>query len=87
VPEFKPRADLGMILNVGENARVWRVISGGSAESAGMMQGDILTFVDDHMVDSSNGLERILDLFSQGDTIKLKWKRGEKQMEAHVVLQ
>jgi hypothetical protein len=87
VPEFKPRADLGIILSPGENARVWKANAGGCAEMAGIMQSDILTFIDGHAIGSPGDLEQALDLFSRGDSVKLKWTRGGKQMEAQVVLQ
>jgi hypothetical protein len=86
-PDFMPRADLGLIVGPGGNARAWRVTAGGCAESAGIMQGDVLTFIGGHEIGSPKDLERILDLFSRGDSVKLKWTRGEKQMEAQVVMQ
>jgi hypothetical protein len=86
-PEFKPMADIGLILSTGKNARAWRVAAGGSAETAGIVQGDLLTFIDGHEVGSQKDLERILDLFSRGDSVKLRWNRGGKPMEAQVALQ
>ena len=87
VPEFKPRANLGLTPEPGKIARVWRVNESGSAEAAGIKQGDVLTYINNHMVGSPENLDRLLDLFSRGDNVKLKWERGKSLMESEVILQ
>ena len=87
VPSFQPRANLGMASEPGDKARVWSIRPGGSADSAGLARGDVLTFIDGHQVNSATDLVRTLDLFNRGDSVRLKWERGGRQMEAQVVLQ
>jgi hypothetical protein len=87
IPEFQYRPNLGMDSEPGRKVRVWRVHQGGSAEAAGLKQGDILTHINDKAVGSPKDLERVLDLFSRGDRVKLKWDRDRIRMETEAVLQ
>jgi len=87
IPEFQYRPSLGMNSEPGKKVRVWSVYQGGSAEAAGLKQGDILTHINDKAITSSKDLERVLDLFSRGDTVKLRWDRDRVRMEAETVLQ
>jgi len=88
VPEFQPRANLGIIPEPGgKTVRVWRVNEGGSAETAGLKQGDVLTHVNDKAVASPEELDRVLEMLSRGDRVKLQWKRDKTSMESEVVLQ
>ena len=87
VPEFQPRANLGITPEPGKTVRVWSVSEGGSAEAACLKQGDVLTYINNQAVGSPEDLDRVLDLFSRGDSVKLKWKRGKSSMESKVVLQ
>jgi len=87
IPEFQYRPNLGMNSEPGKKIRVWSVYQGGSAEAAGLKQGDILTHINDKAVGSPKDLDRVLDLFSRGDRVKLKWDRDRIRMEAEAVLQ
>jgi len=87
IPEFQYRPNLGMNTEPGKKVRVWSVYQGGSAETAGLKQGDILTHINDKAVGSTKNLESVLDLFSRGDKVKLRWERDRVRMESETVLQ
>ena len=91
-PVFQPRASLGLVLEgvvleTGKANRVWRVFEGGSAGTAGLRAGDVLTHIGGRTVNSPKDLDGILDLFSRGDSVKLRWERGRRSMEAEAVMQ
>lgn len=74
--------DYGAILSggskVGENA----VIAGGSADAAGLEEGDIIIEVDGVKVDQNNSLQKIIRRYNPGDKVVLKvWRGGEFLMK------
>lgn len=89
----KDRAALGIKVYTGNSyysekgVLVTEVVEGGSAWQAGIKQNDIITAVDDTVVDSYADLSKVLDSKSVGDIVKVTLNRNDKLVSVDVVLQ
>ena len=73
-------------LGANEGAYVAAVTDGGSAASAGIQVGDIITKVDDTDVASADGLILAVRSHSVGDTVTVTYVRGNETKTAQVTL-
>jgi putative serine protease PepD len=62
------------------------VISGGPAERAGIVEGDIITKIGDQDIDSEHPLDLVLSSFAPGQTIELEIIRGGRTTTVEVTL-
>lgn len=62
------------------------VISGGPADQAGLLEGDIVTKVDGTTIDQNNSLTSIIDKDQVGQTVNLTVVRGGKTISVKVTL-
>jgi len=89
----KDRAALGIKVYTGDSyyttagVIVTDVIEGGNAEKAGIQANDIITAVDDSVVNSYGDLSKILDTKQVGDVVKVTVNRNDKVMNFDVTLQ
>lgn len=60
------------------------VTDGRAAQKAGIIAGDVIIQLGDHKISSLENYMQALASFKKGDTAKVKFKRGEKIMEATV---
>jgi photosystem II stability/assembly factor-like uncharacterized protein len=67
-------------------ARVRRVAEGSPAESAGLKEKDIVLFLDDQMILTSDALARALREHKAGDKIELQYVREKQRMRAEIEL-
>jgi len=67
-------------------AEIEEVISGGSAEKAGIKNGDIITSIDGVKVKNFDELRTAIMKKKVGETAKLKVKRDDEELEIDVVL-
>jgi S1-C subfamily serine protease len=63
------------------------VISGGSADKAGLKVGDIITAINDQVVDTNHGLVNLVQKYSVGQKIKVTYWRDGKEQSVDVTLQ
>jgi M6 family metalloprotease-like protein len=63
-----------------------RVTDGGPAAKAGLKGGDVLLAIDDQPVTGQNRLTSVLSGFRPGESITVRYRRGDKESEAKVVL-
>ncbi len=84
----RPRATLGVATEEqgGDTLRVSAVVPGSGAEKAALAVGDILRAVDGKPVKSLADLRAVLRERKQGDTVKVRYRRGAEEREADVVL-
>lgn len=76
----------GLVVSKGENGEP-AVDPNGPAAKAGIAEGDVIIEIDGTKIDQKNTLSSILNVRRVGETIKVKLKRGEKEMTVTVVLQ
>ena len=69
-----------------QGASVGNVISGSTADKAGIAKGDVITKIDDHLITSSDGLVAIIRSYRPGDSVSLTWTSGGKEQSADLVL-
>jgi len=69
-----------------KNEKGEAVSKGGPADSAGLAEGDIITSVDNIVLDGSNTLDGILDKHLPGDVITLYYIRNDKKLQVQVTL-
>jgi len=67
-------------------ARVEKLESGSAAQKAGLEQGDVITALDDHRIDTSEALVAIVRAYRPGDTVKVTYLRGEQEKTAELKL-
>ncbi len=68
----------------GAGVRVDGVSAGRIAEKAGIKQGDIITKLGDHSINSMENYMQALAKFKKGDSTKLIYKRGDEELEAEI---
>lgn len=73
-------------LPVTAGAFVAEVVKGGPAEKAGIMQGDIITRVNDQEITSADAMILAVRSFDIGKTIKVTVKRGNEEKQFDVTL-
>lgn len=59
-------------------------IEGSSAKEAGLLVGDIITFINDSVITSSDEIKEIISGLKEGDTIKITVNRGEESLSFNV---
>ncbi len=77
---------LGIELERTDLAQVRQVYANSGAESAGLAVGDIVIGIDDVEVSNPSHLVRMVRKYRPGDTIKLKVRREESELELPVTL-
>lgn len=75
-----------MHLNNAKGLQVFKIEQDGSADKAGIKEGDILLSIDGHEVNSFSELKEILDQHVPGDVVSCKLIRNQKEYEAKVTL-
>lgn len=63
------------------------VVAGGGADKAGLEKGDIITKLDDKVIQSSSQLQTHVYLLHPGDKVKLTYERDGKERSTTVTLQ
>jgi serine protease Do len=58
----------------------------GPADQAGLKAGDVITLVDSTLIDSSDRLTVVVQSHKPGDTVKVRYYRGNKESDVNVVL-
>lgn len=82
-----PRAVLGIVVEEAPGGiRIGRIQEGGAAEVAGLRQGDVIVAIDGESTADLGALRGILFARDVGDRVKVKARRGEKEIEVEVVL-
>ncbi|HEC22008.1 MAG TPA: PDZ domain-containing protein [Chloroflexi bacterium] len=76
----------GSPVGVDDGALIVTVWEGGPADMAGLGPGDIIVTVDGIQVSRSNTLERVLDNFTAGETVRLGIIRGGERMTLRLTL-
>lgn len=73
------RAQLGVVTEKAENAALVKSVTKGSAaEKAGLKEGDLITMVNDILVESPDDLAKAVGKFKPEDKVVVKVKRGKK---------
>ncbi len=70
----------------GPGAKVGEITAGSSAEDAGLRSGDIITGVDDRVIDDATELVVAVRSYSPGDTIVVAYERGGSDRTVDLVL-
>lgn len=70
-----------------EGVMISEIIEGGSAEAAGLKQGDIIVSINDVKVSTYADLSKILDSKTIGEKINVKVLRDQKEMQFDLTLQ
>lgn len=83
---FPKRAYLGVVLENSATAEISQISPGMGAEKAGLRPGDIILSVDDATVKTREQLTNRLRNYRQGQTVKLRVKRGEEELDADIRL-
>lgn len=83
------RASLGTMPDfafTGPGVRVEKVMPGTPAESAGIAEGDILLAIDDEPLANLKGYSDVLKKHAPGDRVRLKLRRGERELDLNATL-
>lgn len=67
-------------------ARIQEIERGSAASDAGLEQGDVITGVDDHLIDDPDGLVAIVRSYRPGDSVSVTYLRGGKEQSADLTL-
>jgi serine protease Do len=78
--------DSGAYIRGGSN-NAPAVISGGSADKAGLKDGDVITKINDQTIDKSHSLAGIIQQYKVGDKIKVTYYRDGKEQATDITLQ
>ena len=70
----------------GDGVRVLGVKPGSAAASAGLLEGDVITRIEDDKVGSVDELQRTLRNSRGGDKLRLEYQRAGKSVTANVLL-
>ncbi|HNF68798.1 MAG TPA: PDZ domain-containing protein [Chitinophagales bacterium] len=82
------RAFLGVYTNkVTEGAQISDIVEGSAAESAGLMEGDIITHIDARSIESPANLMEVLALYYPGDEVTVTYIRAGKTDKVKLTLQ
>ncbi|MCA9379116.1 trypsin-like peptidase domain-containing protein [Candidatus Dojkabacteria bacterium] len=71
--------DYGAWIVIDPSATESSVIAGGPADEAGLKPGDIILEIDGKQVTTDNDLSTIIQTYQVGDTIQIKYQRGDQQ--------
>lgn len=72
--------------SINEGAVIGQVQKGSPADNAGLVQGDVITKLDDYKITNTSYLKYYLYKYKVGDTIKLTYIRSGKEHTANVKL-
>lgn len=67
-------------------ATISSVVTGGAAQEAGLVAGDVITSFDGHSVDSSSAITRILVPLHPGDKVQITWTDSTGQTHTGTVV-
>lgn len=84
-----PRATIGVVAgepNEKGGVDLARVTEGGAASKAGIKGGDVLLSVENQPVTGQNRLASVMSAFRPGETVLVRYRRGDKEDEVKVVL-
>jgi len=73
-------------LFVSQGVFVSELIEGGAAKDAGIKKGDVIVGINDQKVRSVNELQEKVGSRDPGDTVRVKVKRGKKELELNMKL-
>ncbi|WCL82646.1 trypsin-like peptidase domain-containing protein [Saprospira sp. CCB-QB6] len=73
-------------LFVSQGVFVSELIEGGAAKDAGIKKGDVIVGINDQKVRSVNELQEKVGSRNPGDTVRVKVKRGKKELELNMKL-
>jgi M6 family metalloprotease-like protein len=84
-----PRATIGVIAgepNEKGGVDLARVTTGGAAAKAGIKNGDVLLSIENQPVTGQNRLAAVMSAYRPGETVLVRYRRGEKEDEVKIVL-
>ncbi|XBB67629.1 trypsin-like peptidase domain-containing protein [Nocardioides sp. WV_118_6] len=67
-------------------ARIQSIENGSAAGKAGLKDGDIITAIDDHQIDTTEGLIATVRSYRPGDTVKVTYQRNGKEATTDLAL-
>ena len=79
-------ARYGMDLGV-KGIYVYQIVVGGPLYGSGIQRGDIITKIDDKPVDDYTQLQKTVESYQVGNTVKVTYMRGDSEQTAEVTLQ
>lgn len=81
------RALLGVYPETSENGvLVESLVSGGGAEDAGMLSGDVMTAINGEAISTNDDLRRELAKYQPGDVVAVDFLRGDQSISTNVTL-
>ncbi len=78
--------DYGALVIAGSDASELAVQKGSPAQTAGLVEGDIILEVEGKRIDKDNDLARVVSGYSPGDTLNLKVYHEDKEITLQVTL-
>jgi Peptidase family M28/PDZ domain/PA domain len=82
-----PRAVLGIVAEQAPGGvRIGQVQEGAAAAAAGLLEGDVIVAIDGEATPDLGALREVLFARDVGDKVKVKARRGEKEIEVEVAL-
>ena len=85
--ETPTHARLGIrISDAGTGARIEEVTAGSTAADAGIIEGDVITAIDDQRITGADSLVATIRSYRPGDSVTVTWQRGGEEQQAEVVL-
>jgi hypothetical protein len=85
----RPRPSLGTIPDMSDEpggVKLSGVRTGSAADSAGMRAGDVLIGIGDSTITNLQDFQNALMSHAAGDTVEVRWKRGDQVMKQRVRL-
>jgi len=79
--------DLALMNEVPQGAYIVEVVSGASADQAGVEAGDIITKMDDQQINEDNNLAKLISTKKIGDRLNITIWRGGEEKELSVTLE
>jgi len=83
-PEEDERAFLGVAM--GPDGAITRVVENSAAASAGLEAGDVILSIGDREIGSGQDVIDAIAARAPGDSVRVLWARGDRKMDAHVIL-
>ena len=83
----KPHAFLGVVTNKsGDGVAITEVVKGSAAEKAGLLNGDVITKLDDQKITSPGNLMDAVKAHKAGDEVKVYYLRDSKKKDTKAKL-